>query len=138
MTLMAPAGTYRAVQGTAELDGKLDDAYSRAQAVAIYKDASGNDISSSCATGVARTIYDENYIYSFVSVKDSTPNVNVTNSTNSNYGVDGMQFFYDFKNADGAGWITDHSGYFILDMSNGYLADGKTEVVRWHRGLLRL
>lgn len=134
MTLMAPAGTYRAVQGTAELDGKLDDAYSRAQAVAIYKDASGNDISSSCATGVARTIYDENYIYSFVSVKDSTPNVNVTNSTNSNYGVDGMQFFYDFKNADGAGWITDHSGYFILDMSNGYLADGKTEVVRWHRG----
>ncbi|CZT56491.1 Endo-1,4-beta-xylanase A precursor [Eubacteriaceae bacterium CHKCI005] len=137
MTLMAPADTYRAVYGTAQLDGQMDDAYSRAQEVPVNLDSSGDDAAG--ATGTARTIYDENYIYSFVQVKDSTPNVNVTDPTNSNYGVDGVQFFYDFKNVDGSAWTTDHSGYFITDLtSSGHWTspDGTPgqDIARWAGG----
>lgn len=137
MILMAPADTYRAVYGTAQLDGQMDEAYSRAQKVDINLDSSGDD--STGATGVARTIYDGDYIYSFVEVKDSTPNVNVTDPTNSNYGVDGVQFFYDFKNADGSSWVNDHSGYFITDLtSSGHWTspDGTPgqDIARWAGG----
>ena len=134
LTFTASPDEYRAVYGTAELDGVQDGAYERAQEVAVNLDAGGNTATG--ATATVRTIYDKDYIYSFAHVTDSTVNSAATRPTKNNYGIDGVQFFYDFQNDGGSSWVSGQSGYFIADLvaTDGLWSDGSTQIGRWAGG----
>ena len=133
MSLKTDESRYQAKNGTATVDGTMDKSYLRSKAVQVNVDSSGKAVKD--ATAEVRTIYDENYIYSFAHVKDSAVNSDTTRPDGTNYGIDGMQFFYDFKNDGENSWVSANSGYFIVDLvgTDNLRADGKTAIDR-HMG----
>ena len=56
-------------EGTAKIDGVMDDAYNKAEVMPIVKVAEGKNP----ATGTARLLWDDNYLYTYVEVTDPTP-----------------------------------------------------------------
>ena len=63
-----------AVRGTPEIDGKLDAAYNRAPAILLNKELYTNNVVSDRATGAAKAIYDDDYLYLFAEIEDLTLN----------------------------------------------------------------
>lgn len=85
--------------GTAEIDGKLDDAYKNSDPIeakfmsSIANQGTEDDVSR-MATAVSHMLWDENNIYIYTEVTDSTP---ITNPLAGN-SSDGIEMFFDFEN----------------------------------------
>ena len=84
--------TFTAANGTAIVDGVRDDCYGSRRAV-----SSPVEKGSGYATGEACAAWDDEYIYVYVEVKDSTKSVN----TSSSYNSDSVEIYLDFnRNTD--------------------------------------
>ena len=140
-TVVLSSGTYRAAQGTAVLDGIADSAYQSAEAIYVDRNSAGA-YETGAASAVVHTLYDSHYLYCIAEVTDSTVNSSTTRPADTNYGLDGVQFFFDFLNTDTASstaasypFVSGESGYVIADLvaSDHLRADG-TAIVRSHQG----
>lgn len=88
---------YRFAPGSANVDGVLDDSYLSAEKVSINRYMNDTVAPSEATQGYAYTIYDQNYIYSYIEVFDATPSTaDVPRRSDENYGKDSVQLFYDF------------------------------------------
>ncbi|MHB1152146.1 MAG: sugar-binding protein [Eubacteriales bacterium] len=85
--------------GTAEIDGKLDDSYKNSDPIvakfmsSIANQGTEDDVSR-MATAVSYMLWDENNIYIFTEVTDSTP-IKTSLTGNSS---DGIEMFFDLEN----------------------------------------
>ncbi len=140
-TMVLFSGTYRAAQGTAVLDGIVDSAYQSAEAIYVDRNSAGA-YEIGAASAVVHTLYDSSYLYCIAEVADSTVNSSATRPADSNYGLDGVQFFFDFLNTDTASstaasypFVAGESGYIIADLaaSDHLRADGSA-IARSHQG----
>ena len=95
-TATAAQKTYKAASGTPTIDGKLDDAYKAAQAIAINVHTSG----AKTTEGTAQILWDSNNVYVLFNVTD--PAISNAPSTNM-YESDSVEWFLDLTgktNAD--------------------------------------
>ncbi len=89
----------KAAYGTAVIDGKLDDAYKNSDPIeakfmsSIANQGTEDDVAR-MATAVSHMMWDENNIYIYTEVTDSTP-IKTALTGNSS---DGIEMFFDFEN----------------------------------------
>jgi len=89
----------KASYGTAVIDGKLDDAYKNSDPIeakfmsSIANQGTEDDVAR-MATAVSYMLWDENNIYIYTEVTDSTP---ITNPL-AGHSSDGIEMFFDFEN----------------------------------------
>lgn len=89
----------KASYGTAQIDGKLDDAYKNSDPIeakfmsSIANQGTEDDVAR-MATAVSYMLWDENNIYIYTEVTDSTP-IKTALAGNSS---DGIEMFFDFEN----------------------------------------
>ncbi|MDD4773888.1 MAG: sugar-binding protein [Eubacteriales bacterium] len=93
----------KASYGSAEIDGKLDDAYKNSDPIearfmsSIANQGTEDDVDR-MATAVSYMLWDESNIYIYTEVTDSTP---ITNPLAGN-SSDGIEMFFDFENINSA------------------------------------
>lgn len=93
----------KASYGTAEIDGKLDDVYKNSDPIeakfmsSIANQGTEDDVPR-MAIAVSYMLWDENNIYIYTEVTDSTP-IKTTLTSNSS---DGIEMFFDFENINSA------------------------------------
>ncbi|MEA4833316.1 MAG: sugar-binding protein [Oscillospiraceae bacterium] len=92
--------TYEAAKGTAVLDGKMDDAYKAAQVISTTTTAEyvNESDQKNAPTAEVRFLWDDNYLYAYCEVKDSTPSTGY--DSENPYNSDSIEIFVDLKNTD--------------------------------------
>ena len=98
---------------TINIDGVRDDGYSEPYTVDSFRENSG-------ATGKLSTAWDDNYIYYYIEVSDTTPNHEHSNS----YERDNVEFFLDWNNAKGDDTYNDGNPYWQIRVMSAPNADG--------------
>ena len=88
---------------TVNIDGVRDDGYSEPYVIDSFRGDSG-------ATGIVWSAWDDNYIYYYIEVKDTTPNHEHANS----YERDNVEFFIDWTNARGDDTYNDGKPYWQI------------------------
>lgn len=100
-----PAGAYttdvtlNAVQGTAVVDGVLDDIYTYSDAIEIknfvsFANSGADEHLPDMATGVAHMVWDAEFLYVFYEITDKT----VSDTETTSESTDAFEFIYDFGN----------------------------------------
>jgi len=93
ITLAAFPAYAEATYGTPKIDGSAESIWDSAPQISVNQFQMGN--ANSNATGTAKMLWDENYLYVLVDVKD--PNGTHSSSTN-HYETDTVEVFFDENN----------------------------------------
>lgn len=119
----------RAAYGTPTIDGDLDDVWTKSTTDTFHLTEK-----TTTTNGVYRFLHDDDYLYFFADIQDSTPTSDTTVDQMDMNGIDGLQIYYDFLNTDydsatnpsnwghyNWGWINqnaDEGGYFNIYSTN--------------------